>query len=68
MEVKKSAFGTKKVDPNAKVEKTKEEIEADLFEAAYLKELEESKVVEEPKQNVEIIERKNKKSNENALD
>jgi len=49
LEVKKSAFGTKKVDPNAKVEKTKEEIEAELFEAAYLKEMEESKVVEEPK-------------------
>lgn len=43
----KSAFGSKKEDPNAKVEKTKEELEAEAFEAAYLKELEESKVVEE---------------------
>ena len=30
--------------------------------------MEESKVVEEPKQQVEIVERKSKKTNDNALD
>lgn len=58
VEVKKSAFGTKKVDPNAKVEKTKEEIEAELFEQAYLKDLEKNKVEEKPQEVVESIERK----------
>lgn len=67
-EVKKSAFGTKKVDPNVKVEKTREEIEAEAFEAAYLKEMEEQKVHVEEKPHVEIIERHGKKTNENDLD